>query len=105
MTKLSLITTVALVPAVVTAFAPIAPTANQIATKPAFVAQGPLFAETEDKAVEAAFVPVDAAPEEGDDEVFAKAESLGKGSAKVRNFISKLFDCSYFYVHTIPTLQ
>lgn len=92
MTKLSLIATVALAPiATTTAFAPIASNAaTQIATKPAFVAssQGPLFAEVEDnKASEAAFVPMEAAAEESTettDEIFAKAESLGKGSAKAK---------------------
>lgn len=85
MTKLSLIATVALTPIATTAFAPIAPS-TQIATKPTFVVQKPLFAEVEEnKATEAAFVPVEPEASEGaDDDVFAKAESLGKGSAKVR---------------------
>ncbi len=84
MTKLSLIATAALAPVATTAFAPIAPS-TQIVTNPAFAVQRPLFAEVEDKASEAAFVPVEAeTSESADDDIFAKAESLGKGSAKVR---------------------
>ena len=44
----------------------------------------PLFAETEDKAAESAFLPI-ADDVEVADAAFAKAESLGRGSAKVRN--------------------
>jgi hypothetical protein len=81
MTKLSLLAVAAL--PVASAFAPIAP-ANSIAVveKPVFT-PSVLFAEEEGKASEAVFV----APEEGEsdeDVAFVKAESLGRGAAKVK---------------------
>ena len=83
MTRLSLITAAAVLPAV-TAFAPIAPASKVVVNRPGLI-QTPLFAE-EDKSAEAVFV----APEEsvaGDEDVtFAKAESLGRGAAKVSSF-------------------
>eukprot|EP00558_Chaetoceros_sp_UNC1202_P002731 CAMPEP_0197247350 /NCGR_PEP_ID=MMETSP1429-20130617/29072_1 /TAXON_ID=49237 /ORGANISM="Chaetoceros sp., Strain UNC1202" /LENGTH=231 /DNA_ID=CAMNT_0042708241 /DNA_START=83 /DNA_END=778 /DNA_ORIENTATION=+ len=79
MTKLSLIA-VAVLPLAAQAFAPIAPV---VSNKPAFCSQStPLFAEDE-KAADAVFV----APDDSETDVdaaFAKAESLGRGAAKVK---------------------
>mmetsp|Transcript_2699 Transcript_2699/g.2976 ORF Transcript_2699/g.2976 Transcript_2699/m.2976 type:complete len:245 (-) Transcript_2699:336-1070(-) len=89
MTKLSLLTVVALAPILTTGFAPIASTGSTrtICDTPAFTSltHGPLFAEgDDDKASEAVFK----APDEASGEMDAKAiglelaEALGKGSAK-----------------------
>jgi hypothetical protein len=81
MTKLNILAAVAL-PLAVQAFAPVAPTHAIIANKPAFV-ETHLFAEEDNKASEAVFQELD---EESVDEdvTFSKAESLGRGAAKVR---------------------
>lgn len=79
MTKLSLLA-VATLPLAAQAFAPINAV---VSTKPAFCTQStPLFAEDE-KVAESVFV----APDESETDVdatFAKAESLGRGAAKVK---------------------
>ena len=81
MTKLNILAAVAL-PLAAQAFAPVASTHAIIANKPAFVATH-LFAEEDNKASEAVFQELD---EESVDEdvTFSKAESLGRGAAKVR---------------------
>lgn len=84
MTKLNILAAAAL-PLAVQAFAPVAPTHAIIANKPAFVATH-LFAEEDNKASEAVFKELD---EDSVDEdvTFSKAESLGRGAAKVRFFM------------------
>mmetsp|Transcript_1495 Transcript_1495/g.1407 ORF Transcript_1495/g.1407 Transcript_1495/m.1407 type:complete len:233 (+) Transcript_1495:82-780(+) len=77
MTRLNLIV-VAVLPFATLGFAPIA---NTIA-KPAFVSSTPLLAEDE-SAAESVFVAPDAS-ETNDDVAFAKAESLGRGAAKIK---------------------
>lgn len=94
MTKLSLLAVAAL--PVASAFAPIAP-ANSIAVveKPVFT-PSVLFAEEEGKASEAIFV----APEEGEsdeDVAFVKAESLGRGAAKVSHLVMNKSCCNRIY--------
>jgi hypothetical protein len=82
MTKLNILAVAAL-PLAAQAFVPVAPShAITIANKPAFVATH-LFAEDDNKASEAVFQGLD---EESVDEdvTFVKAESLGRGAAKVR---------------------
>ena len=84
MNRLGLITVAAL--PLASAFAPVAPSRILTASSNAvFIKPSPLFAEPDDAASEAVFV----APEEGkvdEDISFAKAESLGRGAAKVRHF-------------------
>jgi hypothetical protein len=83
MTKLSLIAAAALAaPIATTAFAPISQQ-RFVVSPAAFVTQGPLFAEVEDKASEAAFLPAEPGTVD-EDAAFAKVESLGKGSAKAK---------------------
>jgi hypothetical protein len=78
MAKLSLLAVAALAPVATNAFAPVAPITQLSVNNAAFQ---PLFAEVEDKS-ESVFVPP-AAEEVDEDAVFAKTESLGRGSAKV----------------------
>jgi len=82
MTKLTLLAIAAVVP-VASAFAPVAPaTSIAVSNKPAFV-PFVLFAEEEGKASEAVFIADEG--EVNEDAAFAKAESLGRGAAKVSN--------------------
>jgi len=82
MTKFTLLAIAAAVP-IASAFAPVAP-ANSVAVsnKPAFV-PFELFAEEEGKTSEAVFLADEGGVDE--DAAFAKAESLGRGAAKVSN--------------------
>ena len=80
MTKFSLIATASLLPAAI-AFSPIAPT-TQITSQFGVASQGALFAEVDDKAAEAVFLPADEGSVD-EDATFAKVERLGKGAAKV----------------------
>ena len=77
MTRLILIAA-ALAPVATNAFSPIAPISKPVT----FVSQQSLFAEVEDKASESVFLPSEETSSDEED-IFAKAESLGKGSAKV----------------------
>ena len=43
-----------------------------------------LYAETDEKTDESAFVPLDEESKKDDDDTFKKAELLGRGAAKVR---------------------
>lgn len=83
MTKLNIVAVAAL-PLAAQAFAPVAPSHAIIVNKPAFVATH-LFAEEENKASEAVFQGLDEKAVD-EDVTFAKAESLGRGSAKVRTY-------------------
>jgi len=86
MNKLNLLVVAAAIP-VASAFAPVAPaSALVVASKPAFVPSA-LFAE-DGKASDAVFLADEGEPDE--DVSFAKAESLGRGAAKV----------SYLFVRT-----
>ncbi len=76
MTKLSLIAVAAL-PLASQAFAPVTPAVQQVQ-----VPSTHLFAEVDDKASEAVFLAPDESKTD-DDVAFAKAESLGRGAAKV----------------------
>ena len=78
MTRLSLIAVAAL--PLASAFAPIAPTSVAL-SKPAFVQSTPLFAEV-DESAESVFIAPDESKTD-EDVSFAKAESLGRGAAKV----------------------
>mmetsp|Transcript_7417 Transcript_7417/g.8480 ORF Transcript_7417/g.8480 Transcript_7417/m.8480 type:complete len:232 (+) Transcript_7417:127-822(+) len=79
MTKLSFLATAAVMaPFAATAFSPVAPITNNF--RSANIAR---FVEVEDKASEAAFVPVDG-PSADSDAEFSKVESLGRGSAKAK---------------------
>lgn len=83
MVKLSLVALAALTPGVSLAFTPSAGVCNSnLVTKgPICVKSGQaLFAEVENEAAEAAFVPLEEAP--ADDATFDKVESFGKGAAK-----------------------
>lgn len=84
MNRLSLIVVAALPMA--SAFAPIAPSTSITINKAAFTA-APLFSETGTSEESAASESVFIAPDESktdEDVSFAKAESLGRGAAKVR---------------------
>jgi hypothetical protein len=83
MTKLNIVAVAAL-PLAAQAFAPVAPSHAITVNKPAFVATH-LFAEEENKASEAVFQGLDEKSVD-EDVTFAKAESLGRGSAKVRTY-------------------
>ena len=84
MTKFgTLVTLAALAPASTSAFAPVASNAHLSNVKTPALTH--LYAE-EDPASEAVFVASDAAEVDAD-ATFAKVESLGKGSAKVRQTV------------------